>query len=128
MSKAENIENGLQPMTRMAVVQAKEKGASSWLSVIPLEEHGFILNKGEFRDAVSLRYNKKLRGLPSKCPCGQIYNETHALNCKKGGFVIIRHNNVRDFEANLMKKVYSDVELEPQITSNPWRKNRRISR
>ena len=115
MSKAENIENGLQPMTRRAVAQAKEKGASSWLSVIPLEEHGFILNKGEFRDAVSLRYNKKLRGLPSKCPCGQIYNETHALNCKKGGFVIISHNNVRDFEANLMKKVYSDVELEPQL-------------
>ena len=72
----------------------------SWLSVIPLEEHGFILNKGELRDAVSLRYNNKLRGLPSKCPCGQIYNEAHALNCKKGGFVIIRHNNVRDFEAN----------------------------
>ena len=69
----------LQPMTRRTVVQAKEKGASSWLSVIPLEEHGFILNKGEFRDAVSLRYNKKLRGLPSKFPCGQIYNETHAL-------------------------------------------------
>ena len=75
--------------------------------IITLEEHGFILNKGEFRDAVSLRYNKKLRGLPSKCPCGQNYNETRAL---KGGFVIIRHNNVRDFEANLMKKVYSDLQ------------------
>ena len=97
MSKAENIENGLQPMTRRAVVQAKEKGASSWLSVIPLEEHGFTLNKGEFRDAVSLRYNKKLRGLPSKCPCGQNYNETHALNCKKGGFVIIRHKQCQRF-------------------------------
>ena len=115
MSKAENIENVLQPMTRSAVVQAKEKGASSRLSVIPLEEHGFILNKGELRDAVSLLYNKKLRGLPSKWPCGQIYSETHALNCKKGGFVIIRHNNARDFGANLMKKVYSDVEFEPQL-------------
>ena len=33
-----------------------EKGASSWLSVIPLEEHGFVLHKGTFRDALCLRY------------------------------------------------------------------------
>ena len=76
---------------------------------------GFTLNKGEFRDAISLRYDKTLRGLPSKCSCGQVYNVTHVLNCKKGGFVIIRHNNVRDFEANLLRKVCNDVETEPKL-------------
>ena len=55
------------------------------------QRQGFTLNKGEFRDAISLRYDKTLRGLPSKCSCGQVYNVTHVLNCKKGGFVIIRH-------------------------------------
>ena len=40
---------------------------------------------------------------------------THDLKCKKGGFGIYRHNNVRDFEEKLMKKVYSDVGLEPQL-------------
>ena len=40
---------------------------------------------------------------------------THAINCKKGGFVIIRHNDIRDFEANLLSKICSDVELEPAL-------------
>jgi len=33
-----------------------EKGVSSWLSVLPIEEHGFALLKGAFRDALCLRY------------------------------------------------------------------------
>ena len=95
--------------------QTQEKGVSSWLGVLPLEEYGFVLNKGEFRDAIKLRYGNHLRGLPQECPCGQQFGVTHALNCKKGGFVIIRHNNIRDFEANLLKKVCSDVETEPRL-------------
>ena len=29
-----------------------EKGALSWLSALPVEEHGFALHKGAFRDAL----------------------------------------------------------------------------
>ena len=85
------------------------------MSVLPLDDYGFVLNKGEFRDAVRLRYGLNLRGMPSQCPCGQNYDITHALNCKKGGFVTVRHNNIRDFEANLIKTVCSDVEIEPKL-------------
>ena len=74
-----------------------------------------MLNKGEFRDAIKLPYGNNLSGIPQKCPCGQQFDVTHALNCKKGGFVIIRQNNIRDFEANLLKSVCSDVETEPQL-------------
>ncbi len=35
---------------------AKEKGASTWLTAIPLVEHGFALHKGAFQDALALRY------------------------------------------------------------------------
>ena len=35
---------------------AKERGASSWLSARPVEEHGFALHKAAFRDAIALRY------------------------------------------------------------------------
>ena len=110
-----NVSEKLSVDTLRVIKQAQEKGAGtgSWLSVIPLEDQGFTLTKSEFRDSLALRYNRPLRGLPSKCPCGQKFDINHALNCKKGGFVIIRHNTIRDFEANLLRKVYTDVETEP---------------
>ena len=45
-------------------------------------EYGFVLNKSEFRDAVSLGNNKTLRELPNNRPCGQHFNLIHALNVK----------------------------------------------
>ena len=62
-----------------------------------------------------LRYNRDLKGLPSNCPCEQKFDVNHAMNCKKGGFVIIRHNDIRDFEANLLSKICNDVETEPTL-------------
>ena len=35
---------------------ASEKGASNWLTVLPLQEHNFTLYKTAFHDAVALRY------------------------------------------------------------------------
>ena len=64
---------------------------------------------------MNLRYGKDLKGLPSKCPCGQSFNMTHALNCKTGGFITIRYNRVRDFEAQLLTEICNDVEIEPPL-------------
>jgi len=35
--------------------------------------------------------------------------------CKRGGFVIQRHNELRDLEAELLNMVCSDVEIEPVL-------------
>ena len=35
------------------------------------------------------------------------------VNYKKGGFVTIRHNNIRDYEANLLAKIHTLIETEP---------------
>ena len=64
---------------------------------------------------MNLGYGKDLKGLPSKCPCGQPFNMTHALNCKTGGFITIRHNRVKDFEAKLLTEICNDVEIEPPL-------------
>ena len=49
------LENANGDMKR-AIESASEKGASSWLSALPIENLGYALNKEEFRDALALRY------------------------------------------------------------------------
>ena len=39
----------------------------------------------------------------------------HVMTCKKGGYVSMRHNVVRDVEAKLMQSVCSDVRTEPEL-------------
>ena len=68
-----------------------------------------------FRDILSFRYGIPLKGLAKMCPCGQKYNVTNALNCKKGGFVTMRHNNLRDFEVDMLSKIVNDEETEPEL-------------
>jgi hypothetical protein len=67
-------------------------------------------NKGEFKDALRLRYNIELENVPTACPCGEIFDVTHALTCGKGGFVIER-NTLTTF----LDKVCVDVESEPHL-------------
>ena len=94
---------------------ATEKGASNWLTVIPIKEMDYNLNKGEFRDAVKLRYEWEIADKPSVCVCGDTFNIDHAMICKRGGFIIQRHNELRDLEANMLNIVCNDVEVEPVL-------------
>jgi hypothetical protein len=82
---------------------------------LPLEDQRFNLNKAEFRDALSLRYNVLPRNLPQRCPCGEKFSVTHALNCKRGGFINARHDNIKNFEAKMLQSVGNDVEVEPHL-------------
>ena len=111
----EELTSKQSPDLKRILKQHSEHGASSWLNALPLEEQGFNLNKGEFRDALSLRYNNTPRNLPTKCPCGEKFNVTHALDCKRGGFVNARHDNIKNFEAKMVHLVCNDVEVEPQL-------------
>ena len=95
---------------------AQEIGASNWLTTLPIEEKGFVLSKQEFWDAINLRYNWKLRKLPASCACGARFDITHALICKKGGFISQRHNEIRDLTGGLLSEVYRDVCIEPVLT------------
>ena len=90
-------------------------GVSSWLSALPIAEHGFELSKGDFRDAIALRYDWPLRDTPAVCACGAGFSISHALNCAFGGFPTIRHNELRDLFAVALTEVCSSVSVEPPL-------------
>ena len=37
------------------------------------------------------------------------------MSCKKGGFVTIRHNDLRDFTAKILSEVCCYTEIEPKL-------------
>ena len=94
---------------------ASEKGASCWLTSLPLQKWGFLLNKQEFHDAICLRYNYAIKLAARVCACGQPYSVNHCLTCKLGGYVILRHNSIRDLFAELLSEVCKDVITEPPL-------------
>ena len=94
---------------------AQVKGASSWLTSLPIEEFGFTLHKGAFHDALALRYNWSPQQVPSTCGCGTKFSVEHAVSCPKGGFPLLRHNEIRDLTTYLLTEVCNDVCIEPEL-------------
>ena len=94
---------------------AQEKGASSWLSSLPIKRIGYSLNKREFKDAICLRYGWPIPDTPDFCGCGSENSLDHILTCKKGGYVSMRHNVLRNLEGKLMQSVCRDVKIEPPL-------------
>ena len=112
---ATSIYSHLSPALQRLINIAQEKGSSTWLSVIPLRSHGYHLHKGAFRDALCLRYGWDPPALPSTCVCGSPFTINHALNCHCGGFPSLRHNEIRDITASLMREVCPQVCTEPPL-------------
>ena len=53
--------------------------------------------------------------LAENCECGSKFTIEHALSCKKGGFVSLRHNQIRNITASLLKEVCHNVCIEPRL-------------
>ena len=111
-----NILSISELVTGFILEAVTEKGSSNWLNSLPLKEHDFYLDKVTFWDSIHLRYSFPLPRLPVKCVCDASFSVEHALTCKKGGFITIRHNEVRDFTAQLLSEVCNDVAVEPLLT------------
>ena len=91
------------------------KGASSFLSCLPLESAGYIFNKVEFRDSLCVRYNWPLPDIPRFCACVEKTGVDHSCVCKLGGLINMRRDNVRDVEAEFLKEVCREVRTEPGL-------------
>ena len=83
----------------------------------PTHRTCFPLHKGEFWDAICLRYNWALKNTPTTCSCGATFSIDHAMICHSGGFPTIRHNEIRDITASLLTEVCHSVATEPPLQS-----------
>jgi len=67
----DTLSTSLPPKLQCSVLLSREKGSSSWLTTLPLVDHGFALHKGAFCDALCLHYGWQPNLLPSLCVCGK---------------------------------------------------------
>ena len=112
---ADTLHSQLSPSLKRCADLAREPGSSSWLTVLPIQEHGFHLHKGDFRDALFLRYGITPLNTSKTCQCGTSFSVDHAMVCPFGGFPTIRHNEVRDLTASLLTEVSHNVQTEPSL-------------
>ena len=76
------------------LTRARKAGIAIWLTCFPNRLNGTAISAEDFRDNVRLCYNLKPlpRGMPENCDgCGYTLTVEHALACKCGGLVHIRH-------------------------------------
>ena len=92
-----------------------KQGVSNWLLALLISDFGFELSKQHFSNAIRLRYGWSIATLSTTCPCGARLSMQHCMSCKKGSFVSIRHNDLRDLTAKMLSKVYKDI-VTKQLT------------
>ena len=78
---------------------AQMRGASNWLTSLPLKSENYFLNKRG--DAIRMRYRWPLKCIPTTYACGERFSVDHALSCFKGGFIHQRHVEIRDLFGQL---------------------------
>ena len=106
----------VSPELSRALAFAKEKGASSIFTMVPLRERGFAFGaKRDFYDIIRLRYRLPIPGLPFTCACGKPYSLDHSQICKMGGFIHMTHDGPKNLFAKWCSVGFNDVELEPGL-------------
>ena len=86
------------------------KGASTWLSALPLSEYGFVLCC-----CVSRCHCPTLCRALAHCACGTVFSVDHALSCPKGGLPSLQLNEIRDLTASLLTEVCLQVQVTPEL-------------
>ena len=96
--------------------RATKTGA--WLAVQPSTVNETELVAQEWRDYAFLRYRLEPPDLPKHYDgCNAKFSICHALDCKRGGLVTARHNELRDGVADLASRAFtpSHVRNDPLI-------------
>jgi len=113
LEQLEEVKVVVDMKLRRNIELAGEKGAGAWLSLLPIQSLRNDMNKQDFNDAPGT--TGRVPGTPAYCSCGAKNSVDHILICKLGGYITMRHNNIRDFTATLLREVCKDVKVEPML-------------
>jgi hypothetical protein len=73
----------------------RNSAAGAWLSVFPNRLNGTDLSADEWRDNICLRYSHSPLDMSAACDGHRAkITVEHALSCKMGGLVKIRHDDI----------------------------------
>lgn len=101
-------------------IMTRSKNNGDWITVTPLIILGTILSPQEYRDNLHILYGSSPPDIQKLCDgCSSLNSLRHALNCKVGGLIIARHNELRDELLQLASLAYSKNRLfdEPLINT-----------
>jgi hypothetical protein len=115
---AEALMGRLAPKQARAVQRIREHKLSCLLTYTPQAANHTTLDSFTFRDYLAIRYGTAPVQTQSRCDGCQdrpAFDLEHALNCKKGGMVTWRHNEVRDVLGDFAHQAWNNAEKEPII-------------
>jgi hypothetical protein len=114
VERGRDILEACEGRARTPLEEALDDEGAGLLSYAPLEALGLGMTRQQFRDFIALRMGRELPDpLPELCPsCGDPNSLSHALKCKNGGWINMRHDEVKDAWAQLFKKVCTGVRKE----------------
>ena len=93
-------------------------GCGGYLTVVPTVFNGTELACQEFRDNINIRYGIEPPDLQPLCDgCGAKFSVTHSQECKKGGLIHLRHDEIKGAITHLASKAFSPSSIrdEPKI-------------
>ncbi|KAL5486989.1 hypothetical protein EMCRGX_G019539 [Ephydatia muelleri] len=103
------------PANKARLLSVSAPHATSWLSVIPSTSQGIHLDPIEFRVAVKwwLGLDTSQGSQCAFCPAHSLDPlGHHALTCKCGGDVALRHNALRDTLVHFLHRAHASVQVE----------------
>ena len=111
----EDLFDRSSPANKARLLSVSAPHATSWLSVIPSTSQGLHLDPIEFRVAVKwwLGLDTSQGSQCAFCPAHSLDPlGHHALTCKCGGDVVLRHNALRDTLVHFLHHAHASVQVE----------------
>ena len=109
------IEKEASPVNQQRMKEKTLKGTSHWMNALPMKVMGQYLNKSEYQDAMRMRFGIKPENIPDFCACRKPFTVTHSQVCPKGGYIIMRHDKIKNYLFKKVSQIYKDTQIEPKL-------------